>query len=155
MSTPVYNVYFVAGNVDPTPPRPPKAPAKPAARLALTSHTTSAIPVAAPAAVPGTVTVPRRPSTIQSVVLVGADDDKQERRTTSNCSRSRTRRRHRTSHHRHHHRDHYSPRSTPRSQRGRSVGTARSVSEVHGPPPGQRDILCKLGLLHSSNSSTF
>ena len=114
----------MAGNVDPTPPRPPKAPAKPAARLALTSHTTSAIPVAAPAAVPGTVTVPRRPSTIQSVVPVGADDDKQERRTTSNCSRSRTRRRHRTSHHRHHHRDHYSPRSTPRSQRGRSVETS-------------------------------
>ena len=130
----------MAGNVDPTPPRPPKAPAKPAARLALTSHTTSAIPVAAPAAVPGTVSVPRRPSTIQSVVPVGADDDKQERRTTSNCSRSRTRRRHRTSHHRHHHRDHYSPRSTPRSERGRSVGTARSVSQVHGPPPGQWDI---------------
>ena len=140
MSTPVYNVYFVAGNVDPTPPRPPKAPAKPAARLALTSHTTSAIPVAAPAAVPGTVSVPRRPSTIQPVVPVGADDDKQERRTTSSCSRSRTRRCHRTSHHRHHHRDHYSPRSTPRSERGRSVGTARSVSQVHGPPPGQWDI---------------
>ena len=93
-----FSRYFVAGNVDPTPPRPPKAPAKPAARLALTSHTTSAIPVAATAAVLGTVSVPRRPSTIQSVVPVGADDDKRERRTTSNCSRSRTRRRHRTSH---------------------------------------------------------
>ena len=32
---------------------------------------------------------------------------------------------------------------------------ARSVSQVHGPPPGQWDILRKLGLLHSSNSSTF
>ena len=37
-------------------------------------------------------------------------------------------------------RDHYSPRSTPRSQRCRSVGTARSVSQVRGPPPGQWDI---------------
>ena len=73
MSTPVYNVYFVAGNVDPTPPRPPKAPAKPAVRLALTPHTTSAIPVAAPAAIPGTISVPRRPSTIQPAVPVGAD----------------------------------------------------------------------------------
>ena len=83
MSTPVYNVYFVAGNVDPTPPRPRKAPAKPAVRLALAPHTTSAIPVAAPAAIPGTISVPRRPSTIQPAVPVGADDDKQERRTTS------------------------------------------------------------------------
>ena len=130
----------MAGNVDPTPPRPPKAPAKPVARLALTSYTTSAIPVAAPAAVPGTVSVPRRPSTIQSVVPVGADDDKRERRTISNCPRSRTRRRHRISHHRHHHRDHYSPRSTPRSESCRSVGTAPSVSQVRGPPPGQWDI---------------
>ena len=122
-----FSRYFVAGNVDPTPPRPPKAPAKPAARLALTSHTTSAIPVAAPDAVPGTVSVPRPPSTIQSVVPVRADDDKRERRTTSNCSRSN-------------HRDHYSPRSTPRSERCRSVGTARSVSQVRGPPPGQWDV---------------
>ena len=141
MSTPVYNVYFVAGNVDPTPPRPPKAPAKPAVRLALTPHAPPATPVAAPAAIPGTISVPRRPSAVQPAVPVGTDDDKQERRTTSSCSRSRTRRRHRASHHRHHHRDHHSPRSTSRSERGRSVRTARSsFSQALRPPPGQWDI---------------
>ena len=138
MSTPVYYVYFVAGNVDPTPPRPPKAPAKPAVRLALTPHAPPATPVVAPAAIPGTISVPRRPSAVQPQVSVGTDDDKQERRTTSSCSRSRTRRRHRASHHRHHHRDHHSPRSTSRSERGRSVRTARSsFSQALRPPPGQ------------------
>ena len=141
MSTPVYNVYFVAGNVDPTPPRPPKAPVKPAVRLALTPHAPPATPVVAPAAIPGTISVPRRPSAVQPEVPVGTDDVKQERRTTSSCSRSRTRRRHRASHHRHHHRDHHSPRSTSRSERGRSVRTARSsFSQALRPPPGQWDI---------------
>ena len=126
MSTPVYNVYFVAGNVDPTPPRPPKAPAKPAVRLALTPHAPPATPVVAPAAIPGTISVPRRPSAVQPQVPVGTDDDKQERRTTSSFSRSRTRRRHRASPHRHHHRDHHSLRPTSRSERGRSVRTALS-----------------------------
>ena len=141
MSTPVYNVYFVAGNVDPTPPRPPKAPAKPAVRLALTPHAPPATPVVAPAAIPGTISVPRRPSAVQPQVPVGTDDDKQERRTTSSCSRSRTRRRHRASHHRHHHRDHHSLRSTSRSERGRSVRTAlSSFSQALRPPPGQWDI---------------
>ena len=139
MSTPVYNVYFVAGNVDPTPPRPPKAPAKPAVRLALTPHAPPATPVVAPAAIPGTISVPRRPSAVQPQVPVGTDDDKQERRTTSSFSRSRTRRRHRASHHRHHHRDHHSLRS--RSERGRSVRTAlSSFSQALRPPPGQWHI---------------
>ena len=141
MSTPVYNVYFVAGNVDPTPPRPPKAPAKPAVRLALTPHAPPATPVVAPAAIPGTISVPRRPSAVQPQVPVGTDDDKQERRTTSSFSRSRTRRRHRASHHRHHHRDHHSLRPTSRSERGRSVRTAlSSFSQALRPPPGQWHI---------------
>ena len=141
MSTPVYNVYFVAGNVDQTPPRPPKATAKPAVRLALAPHAPPATPVVAPAAIPGTISVPRRPSAVQPEVPVGTDDDKQERRTTSSCSRSRTRRRHRASHHRHHHRDHHSPRSTSRSERSRSVRTAHSsFSQALRPRPDQWDI---------------
>lgn len=141
MSTPVYNVYFVAGNVDPTPPRPPKATAKPAVRLALAPHAPPATPVVAPAATPGTIFGPRRPPANQPAVPVGTDDGKHKRRTRSSCSRSRTRRRHRSSHHSHHHRDHHSPRSTSRSERDRSVRTAHSsFSQALRPPPGQWDI---------------
>ena len=129
----MYNIYFVAGNVDPTPPRPPKALAKPAARLAITTPNLPTAPVAAP----GTRPVPRRPSLFQPGVPVQVHNETQDTRSTSIRSRSRTRSHHRGSHHRHHHRDHSTPRSASRSPRGRSVRAASIASHVDHPPPGQ------------------
>ena len=142
MSTPVYNVYFVAGNVDPTPPRPPKAPAKPAVRLALTPHAPPATPVAAPAAIPRNDL--RTSSTVSSPTCgAGWKQMMTNRKDAQHQVAPDPEQDVVIEHpiHRHDHRDHHSPRSTSRSERGRSVRTAgSSFSQALRPPPGQWDI---------------